>query len=195
LEVFEKTKENPSALRKWRRPAFITTELSGKEYGNVMHTVMQYISYEKCTDNIGIRKEIDRLMERGFLTPEQVTSVDSTKLQQFFSSEIGKKLRSGVSYLREFKFSILDNGSQYDPDLFGEQVLLQGVVDCALLEEDGITVIDFKTDYVTEETLDKVISRYRLQVQTYADALQRIYEQPVKARYLYLFHINRFVSV
>ena len=35
----------------------------------------------------------------------------------------------------------------------------------------------------------------RLQVETYADALERIYEQPVKARYLYLFHLDRFVSI
>jgi len=68
-------------------------------------------------------------------------------------------------------------------------------VDCALLEADGITVIDFKTDYVTENTLSEVVSRYRQQVQTYADALQRIYEQPIKARYLYLFHLDRFINV
>jgi len=68
-------------------------------------------------------------------------------------------------------------------------------VDCALLEADGITVIDFKTDHVTEESLPAVITRYRSQVGTYADALERIYEQPVKARYLYLFHLDRFVLV
>ena len=100
-----------------------------------------------------------------------------------------------MPYLREFKFSILDDGIHYDTSLHGEQVLLQGVVDCALLEPDGITVVDFKTDYVTEETISQIISRYRPQVQTYADALQRIYEQQVKARYLYLFHLDRLVAL
>ena len=37
--------------------------------------------------------------------------------------------------------------------------------------------------------------RYRLQVETYADALTKIYEMPVKARYLYFFSIDRFVEV
>ena len=69
------------------------------------------------------------------------------------------------------------------------------MVDCALLEEDGITVIDFKTDYVTEYTVNEVVSRYRSQVETYAEALERIYEQPIKARFLYLFCIDRFVSI
>ena len=71
-------------------------------------------------------------------------------------------------------------------------MLLQGGVDCALLEPDGITVVDFKTDYVTEETLSGVVERYRPQLETYAHALSRIYQTKVKAACLYFFHLNRF---
>jgi ATP-dependent helicase/nuclease subunit A len=95
--------------------------------------------------------------------------------------------------LREFKFSILDRGEQYGDGLEGEQVLLQGVVDCALLEEDGITVLDFKTDSVTEETVRDRAAHYRIQLESYSEALSRIYEMPVKARYLYFFRLNKFV--
>ena len=91
-----------------------------------------------------------------------------------------------------YKFSILDDGEKYGSGLEGERVLLQGVVDCALLEPDGITVLDFKTDRVTEETLPQVAARYRLQLETYAEALARIFQQPIKAKYLYFFHLNRF---
>ena len=38
--------------------------------------------------------------------------------------------------------------------------LLQGVVDCALVEPDGITVVDFTPDYVTAATLPEVLARY-----------------------------------
>ena len=195
LEVSEDTKEPPMVVRNWRRPSFAASQVSGKEFGNVMHTVMQYIDYGKCAGESGIRNEITRLVEAGFLTTDQAQAADTEKLERFFSTEIGRKLYGGVPHLREFKFSILDDGTGYDASLTGERVLLQGVVDCALLEADGITVIDFKTDYVREENLKDVISRYRMQVQTYADALQRIYQQPIKARYLYLFHLDRFVSV
>ena len=194
LEASEHTGQR-EVQRKWRRPSFVSPEFSGKEYGNVMHLVMQYISYERCADLDGIRAEIGRLVDRGFLTPEQTDMVDAKKLYGFFSSAIGKRIVGGTPYLREFKFSLLDAAERCDPTLQGEHILLQGVVDCALLEEDGITVIDFKTDYVTEATLADVVSRYRVQVQTYAKALERIYEQPVKGKYLYLFHLNRFVEV
>ena len=156
---------------------------------------MQYIRYENCTDEEGVKRELDSLVQRGLLTPVQREMVNATQISGFFHTEIGRKLRSGTPYLREFKFSILDRGSSYGNGLEEEQVLLQGVVDCALLEPDGITILDFKTDRVSEETLEEVTMHYRLQVQTYAEAMSRIYEMPVKASYLYFFRMNRFVKV
>ena len=65
----------------------------------------------------------------------------------------------------------------------------------ANLYDDFIIVLDFKTDHVTESTVAAAAERYRLQVQTYAEALSRIYEMPVKAKYLYFFQLGRFVEV
>jgi len=73
--------------------------------------------------------------------------------------------------------------------------LLQGVVDCALLEEDGIIVLDFKTDAVTPDTLAAAAEKYRMQIETYGEALGRIYELPVKRKLLYFFRLDQFVEV
>ena len=89
----------------------------------------------------------------------------------------------------------MDRGERYGEGLEGEQVLLQGVVDCALLEEDGITVLDFKTDYVTEDTVMQRAESYRIQVETYADALSRIFEKPVKEKVLYFFRLSKFIEL
>ena len=68
-------------------------------------------------------------------------------------------------------------------------------MDCALLEPEGITVIDFKTDRVSEKTIHAVANHYSLQVQTYADALSRIYEMPVRRKLLYFFCVDTFVEL
>ena len=194
-EAAENAQEPKSHNRDFRRPSFLAGSKGGKAYGNAIHRALQYLRYENCGSEAGVREEIDRLVSGKFITEEQGKLVDCRKIAAFFSTEVGKKLRSGTTYLREFKFSILDDGSHYGDDLEGEQVLLQGVVDCALLEKDGITVLDFKTDHVTRETAAEAAERYRLQVQTYAEALSRIYEMPVKAKYLYFFQIGSFVEV
>ncbi len=194
-EAAEHTDEPRQIHRVWRKPAFLGAEVQGKTYGSAIHAVMQYIRYENCTDPIAVKQEIARLAQERFITEEAAKIADSRPIAAFFETEIGRKLRSGTPCLREFKFSILDDGARYGDGLEGEQVLLQGVVDCAMIEEDGITIIDFKTDFVTEETLPELVERYRLQVQTYADALARIYRKKVKASLLYFFRLSRFAEV
>ena len=195
----EEAAEYTSALQKqtrvWRKPGFLTGRASGKQFGNAMHKALQYIRYEDCGTLDSVEKEILRLTQEGFLTPEEGSLVSPEKLLSFFSTAIGEKIRGGTPILREFKFSILDDGANYGDGLEGEQVLLQGVVDCALLEEDGITVVDFKTDHVTPETLACTVKRYQSQVQTYGQALSRIYEKPVKALYLYFFQLDRLIKL
>lgn len=194
-EAAENTQERKQPVRNWRKPSFLEKRMEGKAYGNAIHAALQYLRYEHCGSAQQIRQEVSWLVEQRFLTQEQGSLVNCEKLACFFASEIGVKLRGGTPYLREFKFSILDQGEHYGEGLEGEQVLLQGVVDCALLEADGITVVDFKTDYVTDETLASLVERYRPQVRTYGEALSRIYEMPLKAQYLYFFRLDRFVEV
>lgn len=194
-EAAEQAPEPKQVSRSWRKPAFLGGAVQGKTYGNAIHAVMQYIRYEACGSAAEVRAEIERLVERKFLTLEQGNLADAERIAAFFATDIGAKLRSGTQYLREFKFSILDDGSHYGENLEGEQVLLQGVVDCALLEEDGITVVDFKTDYVTDETLPGLTAHYAPQVQTYAHALSRIYQKNVKRACLYFFKLDRFIDV
>ena len=183
------------SARVWREPRFRAPEQKGTEYGNAIHAVMQYVDYNACGDVSGIRREVQRLIRQQYITPEQGEMADCGKIAAFFATDIGKMLRAGAECVREFKFSILDEGIHYHPKLDAEQVLLQGVVDCALIEPDGITIIDFKTDYVTEETLPAVIQRYRPQVETYASAMERIYQKKIKAALLYFFRLDRFEAL
>ena len=193
-EAAEQAEEPKFIPRSWRRPSFRDQKMDGVEFGTAIHAVMQYIRYDHCGSMESVQMELDRLVAEKLLTREQTDAVDPSRIVKLFSSELGLKLVKG-QVLREFKFSILDSGSNYSTGLDDEKVLLQGVVDCALLEDDGVTVVDYKTDQVTEDTVDDVIARYRHQVATYADAMERIYELPVKGVYLYLFQLDRFVEI
>ena len=190
-EAAEHTAPKPRK-RTWR--TFGGKTAGGKEYGTAMHLLMQYVRYERCTGEAGLLSELTRLTEAGILTPEQAAAADRGAVLAFFRTDIGRRMIT-EPIIREFKFSLLTDGADFVAGLEGEQILLQGVVDCALVEPDGITVVDFKTDYVTEETLSAVVEGYRPQVRAYAKALQRVYEAPVKGSWLYFFHLKRMVEV
>ena len=191
-EAAENAQEPPVPRRSWRAPAFTQ---AAKDRGSAVHLALQYIDYGTCGSLDGVRAELTRLKQEGFLTEDQEQAIDPASLARFFGSDLGKRLRGAKNILREFKFSILDDGSVLAPDLEGEKILLQGVVDCAILEEDGITVLDFKTDHVSPDHLAQTVERYRLQVEAYASALERIFERRVKGKYLYFFHLNQAVAL
>ena len=194
-ESAENTHDQKRSAYNWRVPSFVDEGTQGKEYGNAVHAVMQYIQFSKCETESGIACELDRLEEQGYISIDQKQMINLKEILSFFSSDLGKRLIHEKDILREFKFSILDKGENYDPLLKDEHVLLQGVVDCALVEDDGITIIDFKTDRVTEEKIPEMIDKYGSQVRTYANALSRIYSLPIKSKQLFLFRLNRFVEI
>ncbi len=178
-----------------RKPAFVESRATAKDYGNAMHAVMQYLDFSKCTDADAIRQEVERLVVNAYIPREYGDLVDCQAICDFFASDLGKRMMQNSDVIREFKFSILLNGEAYDPSLIGEKILLQGVVDCAILEDDGITILDFKTDKVTEESLSQIASEYIQQVSAYKKAISRIYQKPIKAAYLYFFRSRSFVAV
>ena len=180
-----------------RQPLFLrgTRPLSPTERGNAVHLAMQYIRYERCGSAGEIGQELRRLVEEGFLTAQQAEAVAPEKILALFASELGKRIQNAPEMVREFKFSILADASIYDPALAGEQVLLQGVTDCCLLEEDGLCVIDFKTDRVRPGQERERAEYYRGQLDAYSLALSRIFERPVKEKCLYFFATDTAVCL
>ena len=89
----------------------------------------------------------------------------------------------------------MEDASLYYTGVEHDTILLQGVIDCALVENDGIIVLDFKTDRITEENRQERIAQHSRQVNTYAKALSKIYELPVTEAYIYFFSTGEFVKV
>ena len=97
-------------------------------------------------------------------------------------------MKHGDRVLREFKFSLLHPADAYFPGAGDDEVLLQGVIECAV-EQDGVwTVIDYKTDAVSAEGVPARAELYRSQVDAYAQALTEITGLPVKNSVLYFLH-------
>lgn len=193
----ESAENSPSVdhFRSWRRPVFAEHELSAIDYGNAMHAAMQYISFERCLDSDSVNKELNRLVAQKYLSKEQASAVNPYQIAAFFETEIGVQLRKAEHVLREFKFSLLVENEQDFSENPAEKILLQGVVDCALITEKGIHIIDFKTDSVTDDSLLGTAEKYRTQLSAYSEALSRIYQLPVVESLLYFFKLNRFVRI
>ena len=195
VEVSENATQQSITHRIFRKPAFSEKKRTGQSYGNAVHAVMQYIDFKKCGTLEDTKLEVERLVSERFISAEQADVIEPALIHRFFETELGRKVMHSNCLLREFKFSVLDDGTNYIAELTDEKILLQGVVDCAVVDTEGITIIDFKTDTVTENNLLNVAKQYYEQVRVYAWALKRIFGLPIKDAYLYFFKLNKFVDV
>lgn len=181
----------------FERPSFIKEDrpLTGAERGTATHLVMQYIDFEKCRDLPGIRGEIARLEEKMLLTSRQAAAVRPEVIERFFRSETGQRALKADSLTREFKFSLLIPAELYYEGAGEEKILLQGVIDCYFEEDGKLTIIDFKTDYVNEDTILDRARQYKGQQGAYSYALERICGKEVEKKILYFFTLDRAVEL
>lgn len=171
--------------------------LTPAQRGTALHMVMQYLDYDRTNDLGEISEEIARLTVGQYITSQQGEAVDPAVILAFFRSDLGLRLRASRRVEREFKFSLLAPAADYYPEAEpGEEVLLQGVVDCWFVEEDGtVTVVDFKTDRVDEQTVTSRAGDYRPQLDAYTRALSQAAGVSVRRRYLWFFSIGRAVEL
>lgn len=179
-----------------RRPAFLgRSGLTPAERGTAVHAFMQFADYEAAAADPGA--ELRRLTDRGFLTAEQAAAVDTEVLSAFFSGPLYRRMAAAKQIDREVRFLTELPARQIDPTLPAawteEYVVVQGVADCVFLEEDGLVVLDFKTDRVKRP--EELAALYAEQLQMYAAALAESYQKPVKECLLYSFRLSASVSV
>ena len=172
-------------------PAFMQVEkresVTGAERGTATHVFLQFCDFGNCAKN-GIRTELDRLTERGFIPSRIATLVNIKQLTAFFESEFYASLAHAREMHREQRFNIMLPAAVFSEKqdtasaLEGEKLLVQGVIDLFFTDEHGKLILcDYKTDYLTSEEIAepslakaKLTERHRTQLSYYAAALERI---------------------
>ena len=74
-----------------------------------------------------------------------------------------------------------------------EKVILQGIIDAFIMEEDGIILVDYKTDRVKDG--EELRNRYQKQIDLYSEALEQILGKKVRRRVLYSFSLGEEVDL
>lgn len=157
----------------------VERELTGAERGTATHVVMQYIDFAKTQSIEKIEGEIARLQTEGYINERQANALMPEHIKAFFDSELGERLAAADEVHRELPFSLLCRASDYYNIETDDEILLQGVLDCCIIEDGKVTIIDYKTDYVNQDRLPELVENYSAQVKAYAKAMSRIMQKEV----------------
>ena len=188
---------------------------SGSERGSAYHKVMELISYKDLqgflTGNcIGQQKELEaRIIDQishavkdGRLSVAYQEAVPIHKVSAFFTSGNGLSPLAARMVIadqmgqlhKEQPFVIGINANRLSPDLPpAEMILIQGIIDVFFEEEDGLVILDYKSDAVKNK--DELITRYEKQLEYYQEALTQLTGKKVKERLIYSFALGEVVEL
>lgn len=187
-----------------KRPQFMQQEktITAAEIGTAMHTVMQHLPLSQSLSESDIAEFVETLVERELLTKDEAQVIDVKAIKAFLDTDLGRILCHAKDVHREVPFNLSLPASHVYPSWSqdsDEKVLVQGVIDCLVQVEDGYVLIDYKTDAIYEDVTDDVVKRlkekYKIQVNLYKQAVETIWQQPIKEAYLYFFAKELLVRV
>lgn len=203
VEVSEEyVPESMNTLPLVKKPLFLenSRELNSAEKGTVMHFVMQHLDLYRVESTSEIKKQVHEMTTVELLTEQQAKSVDIGKIAAFFRSEIGSRMLKADRVYREVPFNVEIKCSEIYKDQVNEMgdeetILIQGVIDCYFEEQEGMVLVDYKTDYVPEGGTLEVVEKYKVQIDYYTRALESITSKKVVNRYIYLFWNGEIIEI
>jgi ATP-dependent helicase/nuclease subunit A len=187
------------------RPRFMQEKsLSPAERGTAMHLVMQHVDLSKPIGPEAIKEQLKWMVNQELLTEEQAQVINPELISQFFESPVGKRMAASMKVQREVPFTLTLPAKEVYSDWKEEQelVFVQGVIDCIFEDESGLVLLDYKSDGIHdrfkggfEQARPILESRYKLQIDLYTKAIEKIWKRKVDERYLFFFDGAHFLKL
>lgn len=162
-------------------------KIIGTAYGTLVHNLMQRLDFR----NPNIEKIID-----------SVDADDKTKknlkkeLENFLQSNLYKEVKNAKKVYKEAPFNLEVRAEEvYDikDESKNDILMIQGIIDMYFENEEGIVLVDYKTDKVEFEL--ELIKRYKKQLDYYEEALAKLTNKKIVKKYIYSFALKKAIEV
>ncbi len=181
--------------------------LAATEIGTIHHRFLEWVAFDKTHSQLELEAEADRLVAAAVITPEERAALDIPALWGFWNSPLGQQVRAHAPQVRrelpftarftpeELRAWVAGQLPPLEASEAGDFIIVQGVVDLAVILERELWVVDYKTGDVRPEDLDHKARAYAPQLALYATALARIYRRPATQCWLHFLMPGQSVNV
>ena len=174
--------------------------------GTAYHRVMELLDLKAFAGLSGaeaealLAEQVQELAASGSLSAEETALVKLQDIAGFLGCGLGQRMAAAAGrgdLYREQPFVLGMDASLIKEEWpAGETVFVQGIIDAFFYEEwegePGIVLVDYKTDRV--RTAEELLLRYRVQLDSYAEALLRVTGVNVREKKIWSFALGCEVS-
>lgn len=173
-------------------PKFVQqeTKASGATRGTAYHRVLELLDFARDYNVSELKEAIRDMVEKRLLTEEMKACVEISDILKFLESPVAKRMQKASQrnqFHAEQPFVLGDEKED------SEMVLVQGIIDVYFEEDGELVVLDYKTDRVWKE--EALLERYKLQLDYYAEVLEKVTEKRVKEKIIYSFTLQKEIEV
>ena len=187
LELYP-VKESKGTVPRFRAAE---TTMPGSMRGTIYHTFMENLDFYKKDV---LETQLEEWIKCGKMTRDEAAAVRISDIRRFLESDIGLRMEraeEGGRLHREQPFVLGVPAHEIRSCWQSEElVLVQGIIDAWFEEDDGIVIVDYKTDRV--RTMQTLAGRYHIQLEAYAKAVARLTGKTVKECGIYSFCLGRY---
>ncbi|MBQ7121821.1 MAG: helicase-exonuclease AddAB subunit AddA [Clostridia bacterium] len=177
-----------------RKPSFVGKDkLTPAQRGIATHRFMQFADYKNA--GADAEAELNRLVSEGMLTEAEAKVVDKKAISAFFESSLAKRMLDSEQIFKEYAFTASIPLNEIEPDIKSsdEVIIIEGVADCAFIENGELVIVDFKTDKASDGA--ELAEKYREQLSVYRRCLAEVIGLPVKQTLIYSFRLGETVEI
>ena len=165
--------------------------LTAAQRGSAVHRFIEKADLSLCTSTEAVREQAAMLCGQGVLTEEERDAIRADMILGFTQSPWGQRLQQ-AEVIREYEFSALFSPKELELGSYeDEQILMNGIIDMLLIEEKGLTILDFKTDRIGLGGEEEAVQKHRLQVEIYARAAEKIFGRPVREKLVFFLRTGK----
>lgn len=172
-------------------------ELKGASKGSAYHKFLELLDFAAEYDKASLERYIEELKTEGRLEKDMAACIRPEDILAFLQSESGKRMSRAAKKQKLYKEQPFVLGIEakeiYPEEDAEETILVQGIIDVYFEEEDGLVVLDYKTDKV--RAAGELKEKYHAQLEYYAQALERLLRKPVKEKVIYSFTLQEEIQV
>ncbi|MEO1814810.1 MAG: helicase-exonuclease AddAB subunit AddA [Acetobacterium sp.] len=201
--------------RKQEQPQFLEqkqTDFTAAQRGSALHLLMEVVDLKPIRNELlkngqsalpiflekYLANQIEALIQKEFLPEALARTISIDKLISFYTSTLGIRLLSAAQIRREIPFNYAVDPAEIRTEWAGipEKIIVQGIIDCAFIEDHQWVIIDYKTDYFKDlHQREETIKGYQIQISLYAQALTDLTGIPVKEKIIGLITMNENISI
>ena len=195
--VQEEELEEPGYVPAFMRPK--EEILTGADRGTAYHKILECLDYRDGDSLEAVKGQIERLYQKGYLTEAMKASVWAGDIYKLAQRPLGRRMKKAAEQEllhREQPFVLAVPACEVREEYkTREELLIQGIIDAYFEEEGDLVLVDYKTDKVPKARPGELTEKYKVQLQYYRQALERLTGKKVKETYIYSLFLGTEILV